>query len=687
MSAKGNTSPQGGSSISGLLRIRKVAVLTTAMLTFIPFWKAGAVVLCDLGSSAFYAGGIAMRAFGEAFPWYIMLVMLFAGIMIAVYVESCALFVRGGTYKIVKEGLGHSFAKVSVSALMFDYVLTGPISAVSAGHYMSGFLYSVFPQLKQMAFLSPNLISVVFALIVIVIFWRLNIRGIEESSSTSTGIISYAILVGLILLIWSGITLAKKGGVTLPPFKLNFTEESMGWLNNISWLKPIGAIGIIMAFGHSILALSGLETMAQVYREIEFPKMKNLKKLAISMFVFALLFTGFLTFVSALIIPSNLIVSQYADNLLAGLAMNLMGPEWMRMVMQVMVVVAGVVMLSGAVNTAMVGSNGVLNRVAEDGILTDWFRQLHPKHGTTYRIVNMIAIIQIGIILLCGGNVYLLGEAYAFGVLWSFVCITISIIVLRFKDKTPREWMFPLNIKIQNAYFPIGLVLVFAILLATSSMNLITKKIATVSGLSFTVIFYLIFYFSEKLGGRDFESFSSEEHEERLNVKHEDEIKAALECLTKDDRVLIAVKNEESLYHFEKALETLDDEKTDILVAHSQLAKPDGTIPHSSSEAEEENKLFTKVVLLAEKYGQKIVPFMVSSNDAFYSIAQLAKTAKVNQVIMGVSGKLGADEQLERLVMAWGAIHGSDATDKEAVSKTVLIRIIWEGREVSYELI
>ena len=120
-------------------RVRLV-VASTVMLTFISFWKAAAVVLNDLASSAFYAGGIAEQDFGKSAPWIILGVMLFSFAVRAVYVESCSMFTRGGVYRSVKEGLGGTFAKVSVSALMFDYVLTGPVSGVSAGQYIVGLL-------------------------------------------------------------------------------------------------------------------------------------------------------------------------------------------------------------------------------------------------------------------------------------------------------------------------------------------------------------------------------------------------------------------------------------------------------------------------------------------------------------------------------------------------------------------
>ena len=80
------------------------------------------------------------KRWAKSAPWFILGVMLFSFAVRAVYVESCSMFTRGGVYRIVKEALGGTFAKLSVSALMFDYILTGPISGVSAGQYIVGLL-------------------------------------------------------------------------------------------------------------------------------------------------------------------------------------------------------------------------------------------------------------------------------------------------------------------------------------------------------------------------------------------------------------------------------------------------------------------------------------------------------------------------------------------------------------------
>ena len=94
--------------------------------------------LNDLGSSAFYVGGIAEQASGAA-PWFILGVMLLLCGR-ALYIESSAMFTRGGVYRVVKEAMGGTLAKLSVSALLFDYILTGPISGVSAGQYIVGLI-------------------------------------------------------------------------------------------------------------------------------------------------------------------------------------------------------------------------------------------------------------------------------------------------------------------------------------------------------------------------------------------------------------------------------------------------------------------------------------------------------------------------------------------------------------------
>src|SRR4030081_2483803 len=166
-------------------RATRVVVSTSVMLSFISFWRAAAIVLNDLGSSAYYVGGIAEQAVGRASAWFVFGVMLFSYAVRAVYIESCTMFTRGGVYRVVKEAMGGTLAKLSVSALMFDYILTGPISGVAAGQYIINliaqtttyFRYSWEPSKNTV-----NLLAAGIALLITLYFWWRNTRGIQESS-------------------------------------------------------------------------------------------------------------------------------------------------------------------------------------------------------------------------------------------------------------------------------------------------------------------------------------------------------------------------------------------------------------------------------------------------------------------------------------------------------------------------
>src|SRR5882672_7750589 len=157
----------------------KVFVATTVMLTFISFWRAAAIVLSDLASSAYYAGGDAEKVIGKTAPWFILAVMLLSYGVRSLYIESSSMFVRGGVYRVVKEAMGGTLAKFSVSALLFDYVLTGPISAVSAGQYLAGFIEDIGKYVHHPLVFSEDHFSAGFAVLIVLYFWWKNIQGMH----------------------------------------------------------------------------------------------------------------------------------------------------------------------------------------------------------------------------------------------------------------------------------------------------------------------------------------------------------------------------------------------------------------------------------------------------------------------------------------------------------------------------
>src|ERR1700674_3093473 len=230
----------------------KVFVATTVMLTFISFWRAAAIVLADLASSAYYAGGDAEKVIGKSAPWFILAVMLFSYAVRALYIESSSMFVRGGVYRVVKEAMGGTLAKFSVSALLFDYVLTGPISAVSAGQYLAGFIKDLGRQFfhRSLSF-SDDHFAAGLAIIIVCYFWWKNTQGIHESSQKALQIMAITTVMVVILIIWCTITVLR-APIQLPPNPLHpgvipLNKDSLGWLDT-TWFSHITWIILFVGF-------------------------------------------------------------------------------------------------------------------------------------------------------------------------------------------------------------------------------------------------------------------------------------------------------------------------------------------------------------------------------------------------------------------------------------------------------
>jgi amino acid transporter len=653
----------------------RVVVATTVMLSFISFWRAAAIVLNDLGSSAFYVGGISEQFIGKAAPWFVLGVMLFSYAVRALYIESSTMFTRGGVYRVVKEAMGGTMAKIAVSALIFDFILTGPISGVSAGQYIVGLIAQTatyFGHPWQPSDELTNLLAAGLACLVTIYFWWRNIKGIHESSDDALKIMYVTTVMVVIMIGWSAITLIERGG-QMPPLpsasNLNFAgepENALGWLRPLHWFLAdgdryhiaanaptlIGLLGILVAFGHSVLAMSGEETLAQVNRELEHPKLKNLKRAGWVIFIYSLLFTSLVSFFAVAIIPDEA-RGQYLNNLISGLALHFVGPLYLKLIFQAFVVLVGFLMLSGAVNTAIIGSNGVLNRVSEDGVLTDWFRAPHHRFGTTYRIINLIAILQLVTILGSRGNIFVLGEAYAFGVIWSFTFNAVATLLLRFKKPEGREWKVPPNLRLGKIEIPIGLIVTALILLSIALTNLLTKEVATKAGVTFTAAFFILFTLSERRNRRKQDLTLAKL--DRFQLQLSDTVSQEAVGV-RPGNVLVAVRDYNTLSHLEYALDHTDTEKQDIIVVTVRLMTGDSSERGSADEnlfAEYEQRLFTRVVALAEKHGKPVDLLIVSGANVFDAVAQTAVRLDSAQIIAGVSAKMSAQEQARELGRGW----------------------------------
>jgi hypothetical protein len=399
---------------------------------------------------------------------------------------------------------------------------------------------------------------------------------------------------------------------------------------------------------------------------------------------------------SNIIIPDH-IRPGFQDNLISGLAMNVVGPHWAKLGLNTLVVVVGFLILAGAVNTSIVGSNGVLNRVTEDGVLPEWFQKPQKRYGSTWRLLSLVAALQVAAIVSSGGDVILLGEAYAFGVVWSLVFKALSMLVLRFTEpERHREYRVPLNVRIGRLELPVGLGLVFLILLAAAMADLMTKTVATISGVAFTATILIAFatteHYREKQVGETVEGgLHGHEKLDQFDIILAERLTAQALDLHHADCKVVSLGISDDLNALEACLIEIDPSTTDVVVVAFHigaeagpygdpeqavviLAAPRMTDPPDPPLGHHDSKLMTAVVNRAEVAGKPVKPVVILTDDPQSALLLAVRAVGGKELLIGFSGTEPPDAQLDRLVAIWTKLA-------DGQPPCLTIRLIAEGRE------
>ena len=377
-----------------------------------------------------------------------------------------------------------------------------------------------------------------------------------------------------------------------------------------------------------------------------------MKKAGLVIFIYSLVFTSLVSFFAVMIIPDT-DRQHFLENLIGGLAMNLHGPFLLRLIFHGFVVVVGTLILAGAVNTAIVGSNGVLNRVSEDGVLSSWFRQPHRKFGTSYRIINIVAILQILTIIISRGRVTFLANLYAFGVIWSFAMNGLAVLVLRYTRPGQREFQVPFNFKFRGVQIPVGLGLITLVLFLIAVINLFTKPVATIAGGSFSVLLFIGFTISEwhtRIGG------SAHVEMDQFNLESESELTPEAVGV-RPGNILVPVSNHYHLYHLANVLHRVKPGRRDVVVLHVRLLRRAASGEYEL-EADQlfgsiEQHLFSQALSMAEKRGKSIRLAVVASNEIWDGILRAASSLQSSTIVLGHSEKEPTEEQARHIGDAW----------------------------------
>src|SRR5262249_23839828 len=366
-------------------------------------------------------------------------------------------------------------------------------------------------------------------------------------------------------------------------------------------------------------------------------------------------FTSLVSFFAVMMIPDK-VRPDYFANLIGGIAMYLAGPKLAKLIFHAFVVLVGVLILAGAQNTSIVGANGVLNRVAEDGVLTSAFQKPHPRYGTSFRIINLIVAMQLLTIIASRGNVFVLAGLYAFGVIWSFALKSIAVLVLRFTEPGRREWKVPGNLQVGGKELPVGLIIISVILLMTALVNLFTKSEATIAGVTFSALFFALFTYSEKRVAR--ERQGKPEQLDQFRVYGNQELGSGA-LGARPGNILVAIRDPRNLYYLRNVLSHTDTTHQDVVVMTARLYHREhsfsGSRVYDATEIFDhyEQELFTTVVAVAEKEGKPVSLLVVPATDVFEAIILTSQRLDSSRIVCGLSNKLTADEQAKLTGDAW----------------------------------
>jgi hypothetical protein len=250
------------------------------------------------------------------------------------------------------------------------------------------------------------------------------------------------------------------------------------------------------------------------------------------------------------------------------------------------------------------------------------------------------------------GDMYTLGEAYAFGVVWSFFLKALGVLVLRY-HRHDQEYKVPGNFHIGGKEIPVGLFVTTLILFFVAIANLFSKQIATIYGVGFTTLLFVVFTISEKVNARKMKEKKTGLEEFNLDMCADiatDAVQARPGC------VLVAVRDYSNMQHLHSVLEKTNLRRHDIVVMTVRpVSAGAGEYELGSNQlfSDYERELFSRVVTMAEKEGKTVDLLVVPGVDPFDAMVQTAAKLKASRLATGVSPKMDSEELARRIGMAW----------------------------------
>lgn len=564
-----------------------------------------AVVFCDIGTSVYYVPGILYSQVGPLAPLFVIGTTLGFLLLAAKYVEICWRNPEGGgVVTVATKAFNPRWGCFGGMLITVDYFLTSAISSVSGMNYLA----SLFPVLDH------YIIAVsIFSLLLLA---AINLIGIRESAIISLVMAAAALLVNVVVV---GVTYWRIGP---PEWELIWHHLTLG-----STLTPTT---FLVGFAGAWLAFSGLESISQLSPAMREPLRRTASRGMYLVIASVMITAPLLTLFSVALLPAVLKAHE-TERFISEL-----GYMWGGLPIKIAVVMTASTLLLFAANTAIIGGYHVFLALARQGFFPEFITARNRRFGTPHWAIAIATVVPVVVVYFTAGNLKILGEMYAFGLLGAFVMSSLSVDVLRWREGQ------------RGLFFWVG-VLTTVMLLGSWSVNLVTKQLATLFGGGLTALGMTIAIAAQQKRFHDILyklPFVRRRTAERIIEAHEvtDDVPELISLTDAQDlqrlypsTTLVALRGNNALLVSEAIKRERGRGGTTVYAVYVE-ERPGLFVGSAASEPDPEGRdtlLFAARV--AQSEGATLLPVWTISYSAAEGIARAARELGVDTVMMGVS--------------------------------------------------
>jgi magnesium transporter len=558
----------------------------------------------------------------------VLAVVLFGLGLRAADVEARALFVPGGLHGLVREALGPRLALLSASALLAERLMLGALVAITAGHYLVAFGKTV------MGVTAVSLVGdsgpVTFALMAIGIVWWLQRQGRSQLDRATARAIGASILVLIVLILGATVSAILAPRHPIP----------------LQW-PGTGILPLLTAIGFVLAALGSVESLNHAAFDLEQPRIRNLLRVARVVGGYAIVITAALTFLFVVVVRDPHVWSMAP---LAGVAHELAGPRFLRIVLLVLVVAAAAVFLIATLRSTSVTAYGLLARLVDAGVLDDGWRTPHHRFGTPWRSIDAVTVAQITIVFLSAGRTSWVARAYAIAAVVAAVLKLSALVRFRTIRTEQRPYRVPFNIKIGGRQWPVALIGAVTLLTVTVGAMVVIGDPPTLAGLALVGALTGALVLSERTLANRPAAAGGAVDEFQLLPSADVGLRRVE---VRPGNFLVPVRRPHGMAHLVAALRAAGSREVvavTIRLVGVDVADDPGQDPHLT---EDERRLLSAVIAAAEREGRAVRLMIVPGVNVFDSLIETALQLESSEIHVGESETLSADDQARLLGDAW----------------------------------